>query len=128
VVLHGYQLEFTAPPPPFQGIRVTQVPREPAKCLALLNEVKALLAKDAITRLWSRASDGFFSTFFLTPKKSGEWRPIINLKPLNRYLKPRPFRMETLAAVLQALQPGYWGATIDLKDAYLHVSVHHQSS
>jgi hypothetical protein len=35
--------------------------------------------------------------------------------------------METLAAVLQALQPGYWGATVDLKDAYLHVSVHHQS-
>jgi hypothetical protein len=86
---------------------VTPVPREPAKGLALLEEVKALLAKDAITRIHGKASDGFFSTFFLTAKKS--------------------FRMETLAAVLQALQPGYWGATVDLKDAYLHVSVHHQS-
>jgi hypothetical protein len=71
VVSHGYQLVFTAPPPPFKEVRVP-MPREPAKTLALLEEVKALLAKDAITRLHGRVTKGPFSTFFLATKKSGE--------------------------------------------------------
>ena len=58
-----------------------------------------------------------------TTKKSGEWRPILNLKPLNAFIKPKNFRMETLAAVIRELHTGWWGATLDLKDAYLHVPV-----
>ena len=127
VIRHGYRLEFTASPPSLGTPRETTIPREPAKAWALRQEVKALAAKGAVSQLPSPAPDGFYSTFFLTTKKSGEWRPILNLKPLNRSIKPRPFRMETLAAILQALRPGYWGATIDLKDAYMHVPVHSQS-
>ena len=58
-----------------------------------------------------------------TMKKSGEWRPILNLKPLNAFIKPKNFLMETLAAVIRELHTGWWGATPELKDAYLHVPV-----
>jgi len=41
--------------------------------------------------------------------------------------KPRSFRMEILAAVLRLLRPGFWGATIVLKDVYLHVPILYHS-
>lgn len=49
----------------------------------------------------------------------------INLKPLNKaYIRPKRFRMETLAVVLSSLQRGSWATSIDLKDAYLHIPIH----
>ena len=68
----------------------------------------------------------FHSPFFLTTK-SGDWRPILNLKRLNKYIKPPSFKMASLAAVLPELQRNCWGASLDLKDAYLHVAIHPSS-
>ena len=48
-------------------------------------------------------------------EESGEWQPILNLKSLNHYIRPRKFRMETRAAVICELSPGWWGATLNLK-------------
>ena len=133
VVRGGYRLEFTASPPPFWGIKATTVPREPAKRAALLQEVEALIRKNAVVAISGPRRVGHYSSFFLTPKKADpgmnqcKWRPIINLKPLNFFISPQPFRMETLAAILQVLGPGYWGVTLDLKDAYLHVPIHPSS-
>ena len=118
----GYQLEFTRPPPSTRVFRRTSLPKDPVKKQALLSEVRILLQKGAIERV-SPEEISFMSTFFLTTKKSGEWRPILNLKPLNAFIKPKNFCMETLAAVLRELHAGWWGATLDLKDAYLHVPV-----
>ena len=125
-IAEGYRLEFTARPPLFKGIRTTPIPSEPAKALALLAEVQALVGKGAVVRILD-LTQGFYSTFFLTTKKSGDWRPIINLKPLNQYIRPAPFCMETLKSILQSIRAGFWGVTIDLKDAYLHVPVHPSS-
>ena len=64
------------------------------------------------------------STFFLVPKKdAGMWRPILNLKPLNGFIRPKHFRAETLRAILESIQPGSWAASLDLRDAYLHVPI-----
>ena len=35
--------------------------------------------------------------------------------------------METLKAILPVLRPGSWGATLDFKDAYLHIPMHHSA-
>ena len=40
-----------------------------------------------------RGPDFFMSTFFLAPKKGGKWRPILNLKPLNKFIVPQTFKM-----------------------------------
>ena len=118
----GYQLEFTHPPPSTRVFRRTSLPKDPIKKETLLSEVQALLQKGAIERVSPRR-DLIMSTFFLTVKKSGEWHPILNLKPLNALIKPKNFCMETLAAVIRELHTGWWGATLDLKDAYLHIPV-----
>lgn len=64
------------------------------------------------------------STFFLVPKKEVDaLRPILNLKPLNKYIRPRRFRMESLQTILDSITTPAWGASLDLQDAYLHVPI-----
>jgi hypothetical protein len=92
--------------------------------LALLGEVQALVSKNAIRVIVPPFREGFWSTFFLVPKPNGDWRPILNLKPLNVFIKPEKFRMDTLKMFLGVASLDSWAATIDLKDAYLHVPIH----
>ena len=61
---------------------------------------------------------------FLVPKKGGKSRPIINLKPLNRYVRTPHFTMTTLKDVSQLIQPRDWAVCLDLRHAYFHVPVH----
>ncbi|KAK3102086.1 hypothetical protein FSP39_008630 [Pinctada imbricata] len=90
----------------------------------LLEEVESLLGKQAIELVPpGQEGQGFYSTFFLVQKKDGGYRPILNLRPLNKYLKVQHFKMETLRSIIQALEKGDWVASLDLKDAYLHVPV-----
>ena len=128
VVREGYALEFEGPPPTFRGVRATRAMGDRARFLR--EEIQSLLLKNAIERVPpGEVKEGFYSTFFLTSKKDGTWRPILNLKPLNLHLRHRTFKMETLRSVVRAVDPGDWMASIDLKDAYLHVPIrksHHK--
>lgn len=124
-VSEGYRIEFTSSPPTQLGVRKTPLPRDLSKRDLLLNEVSSLLEKNAISPLVPPYEEGgFWSTFFLAPKRTGDWRPILNLKPLNQYIKPKRFRMETLRTVMSSPIKGKWATSIDLKDAYLHVPIH----
>ena len=62
---------------------------------ALEDEVKALLQKQAIQHL-SNVPTGFYSNMFMVPKKGGGQGPVINLKPLNHFVKSGHFKMEGL--------------------------------
>ena len=125
VVLRGYRLQFLAGLPTFQGLKIT--PLRSGQKSVILQEVQEMLVKKAIEAVPERISgQGVYSTIFLVPKKSGDLRPVINLKPLNRLLYVPHFRMETLQNVIHAVRPGEWMATLDLKDAYFHVPIHPQ--
>jgi hypothetical protein len=90
----------------------------------MAREVSELLQKDAISVVQPYgARDGFYSTYFIVPKKSGGLRPILNLKIFNRCLRKVRFKMETLNTIASVVPPGCWMASIDLKDAYFHVSI-----
>ncbi|PIK54168.1 putative TBC1 domain family member 2A [Apostichopus japonicus] len=122
---HGYKIEFSSSPPFGGGGRQTLTPTDPVKRLALEGEILALLAKQAITRVPEETGPLFRSSFFLTKKRDGTWRPILNLKPLNtKHIRPKHFRMETLNLILPLLRKGMWAATVDLRDAYLHILIH----
>ena len=71
---------------------------------------------------------GFYSAYFLVDKKDGGFRPILDLRGLNMFLKVLPFHMLTSADTLRVVARGKWFTTIDLKDAYFHVPVasHHR--
>ena len=66
---------------------------------------------------------GFYTRYFLVSKKSGEKRPILDLRVLNRFVAARKFRMLTIRALLRIVREGDWFTSLDLKDAYFHVPV-----
>ena len=121
-VKSGLTLEFTAAPPEGVSHRITPVPADLEIRVVLEEELNQLLLKGAIVACPANYRPRFLSTFFMAPKKGGLWRPILNLKPLNQYIVPQKFKMETLALILNSVAGG-WATSIDLKDAYLHVPV-----
>ena len=70
---------------------------------------------------------GFYSCLFLVEKSSGGWRPVIDLSPLNEFVRQTPFRMETPNSVLLAVSKDDFLASIDLKDTYFQIPVHPSS-
>ena len=84
--------------------------------------VRDLLAKGAVET--APSDPGFYSRMFEVPKKDGLMRPVINLKPLNKFVSVPKFRMASVATVGRMIQEGDWAASLDLKDAFFHIPIH----
>lgn len=99
------------------------------KAQALIGKINSLLGKGAIEELDSNIGPGFYNNLILVQKKTGGFRPILNLKPLNQFLKYmyHHFKMENLKSIILSQRKGDWGASLDLSDAYLHVPIHKDS-
>ena len=124
----GYRIQFKRRPPPFNGVKMTVV-GDPLRSRALSQEIEELLRKGAIESVPGAAQlRGYYSFYFLIPKKDGGFRPILDLRKLNQFLKVFRFRMLRTVDVLQSVSAGDWFTCIDLKDAYFHVPVapHHR--
>ncbi|KAL0195548.1 hypothetical protein M9458_009120, partial [Cirrhinus mrigala] len=118
----GYSIQFGAPPPPFDGVFPTVV--GPEQALVMEQEVVTLLRKEAIEVVPPHVREsGFYSRYFIVPKKDGGLRPIIDLRRLNRSVMKLKFKMLTIKQVVSQIRSEDWFVTIDLKDAYFHVSI-----
>jgi hypothetical protein len=125
--VRGITLDFWKEPPVSTAPVWTPIPLLPEKQLAMEREIKSLLEKRVIFPLSQSCLPGFWSRMFLTPKpKPGEWRPILNLKTLNKFLYRKTFKMDTLSFLRSCLRHGLYATSIDLKDAYLHLAVAEQ--
>ncbi|KAK7919192.1 hypothetical protein WMY93_010476 [Mugilogobius chulae] len=83
----GYRLQFLRRPP---------LTGSPTYTVKAIREVKC----DQRT--------GFYSRYFLIPKKDGGLRPILDLRSLNKFLRPLKCKMLTVPRVRQAVLPGDW--------------------
>ncbi|KAL0159829.1 hypothetical protein M9458_043554, partial [Cirrhinus mrigala] len=121
-VERGYRIQFGAPPPPFNGVFPTVV--SPEQGLVMEQEVDTLLRKEAIEVVPPHDREsGFYSRYFIVPKKDGGLRPILDLRQLNRSVMRLKFKMLTVNQVVSQIRSEDWFVTIDLKDAYFHVSI-----
>ena len=91
------------------------------KNVVLCQAVVDMLLKGAIQEVRDSSSLAFYSRLFLVAKKTGGWRPVIDLSHLNLYLDFPTFRMETTQSIRNSLQVGQWTTSLDLEDAYFHV-------
>ncbi|MGL5566210.1 MAG: reverse transcriptase domain-containing protein [Plesiomonas sp.] len=91
----------------------------------LREEIRTLLGKEAIQVVpRERMEEGFYNRYFLLPKKSGGLRPILDLRQLNKHLRCYRFKMLTVRHLLSSLHPREWFTSVDLTDAYFHVTIH----
>ncbi len=122
-VLHtvdrGYKIQFGSCPLLFYGVFPTLV--GPEQALVMEQEVAILLRKEAIEVVppLDRES-GFYSRYFIVPKKDGGLRPILDLRLLNHSVRWLKFKMLTSKQVVSQIRSEDWFVTIDLKDAYFH--------
>ena len=121
----GYKLQFWDPPP------LTRKPMRPSeggpRTPVIQAEISTLLQKGAIEPVIFQDSPGFYSRLFVVPKPGGKWRPIIDLKALNNYLKVPRLKMESLQSIWAALLPQNYTISLDLQDAYFQVPIHRDS-
>ncbi len=82
-VERGYRIQFGSRLPQFNGVNSTLVDHEQA--LVMEQEVVTLLRKEAIEMVPPHEREsGFYSRYFIVPKKDGGLRPILDLRQLNR--------------------------------------------
>ena len=70
------------------------------------------------------APPGYYCRLFTVPKRTGGFRPVLDLSPLNRFLARKRFKMETPRSFRESLQHGDWVASLDLTKAYFHALIH----
>ncbi len=122
-VRSGYTLQFGRNPPRFDGVQLTVV-NSASKASVLQQELSSLLQKGAIEEIpQSDIEQGFFSRYFLVPKRDSGLRPILDLRHLNFSLYKGKFKMLTMKTIMSQIKGGDWFVTIDLKDAYFHIQV-----
>lgn len=116
--MSGYKLDLISPP--VQG--APPLASGTGKADLIEEEVQKLLRKGAIKEV-PNCHGQFLSRIFLVPKKDGSFRPVVNLRPLNRFMENVHFKMESLGMMRDLLENDDWMASIDLKDAYLSVAI-----
>ena len=122
-VISGLKLELHHPPP-LQASPPAHKPGISMEQESVLKiEVQELLQKKAI-REAQVGTPGFYSQVFVVPKRGGGWRPVNNLKKLNSFEETPHFKMESIQNLNDVHLQGDYMAKINLKDAYLTVSMH----
>lgn len=121
----GYRLDFTGVPPPIrQGASFTRLDSE--ERTFLLSELQRLLN---IGALEPATCTRYVTKAFLTPKPTlpGEprkWRLIFDLRELNKCLRAKSCRYETLKTLRDLMEPNDWCVSIDVQDGFYAVPVH----
>lgn len=85
-----------------------------------------MLSKGAIREVpWEQRV--FLSNIFLVEKKDKGWRPVINLRDLNKFLTYNHFKMEGIHLLKDMLLEKDWLVKLDLKDAYFTIPMAEES-
>ena len=120
--IQGHYLNFRDRPPLVPATPSLETRAVGQTSASISDAVAGLLSKGAIEP--APQDPGFYSRLFTVPKKDGTLRPVINLKPLNRFITVPSFRMASVSTVSRMIHEGDWAISIDLKDAFFHVPIH----
>lgn len=119
---NSFILQFRCRLPRFNGVVTSKVLAHRASVLR--QEVLNLLSKCMIEVVPpSERESGFYSCYFVIPKKDGGLHLILDQRPINRALDKRAFKMTTLKQILAQIRPVDWFILVDLKDAYIYIQI-----
>lgn len=119
--IKGYVLEFESEP--VQTVIPNEIHFSLSEMQIVDQEIMDLLKKGAIIRSeWE--SPQFISNIFVVKKPNGKYRPIINLKRLNKFVRYEHFKQEHFKIVLDIIQENNFFCSVDMQDAYFSVPIH----
>ena len=96
IVRDGYRLELLSPPLLVTVLIPMNLFRDTEHYRSLRREITTLLDKSAIEELDPQSlSPGFYSRIFLVPKTDWSYRPLFDLKSLNRFVQKEKVKMTT---------------------------------
>ncbi|XP_068136523.1 tyrosine-protein kinase RYK isoform X1 [Hyperolius riggenbachi] len=126
LIKRGYHIAFQTKPP--RKFVVTKPLSLPQHQTALKEIIADMLDRHVVSVVpVTQRGEGFYSKIFLVQKPSGKYRIILNLKPINPYIKYEKFRMESIYSLKNLLIPHGFMASIDLQDAYWHIPIELES-
>ena len=101
-MVQGLKIEFSMKP-------VQQLPHwtsrfSPGKKIIIRAEIIKLLAK-RIIKVSEHERGEYISPIFVSPKKDGSFRMILNLKKLNAYVVYHHFKMESIWSAIRLMTP-----------------------
>ena len=127
VLGEGYRIPFKKLPEMVYHPCMESKSANPQTEERLEEQFQDLIEKQVIEEVPEPYGQSYFSIIFMVPKSNGKWRPIIDLKRLNKYIDGPHFKMDDVQKVWDSLIPDQYAFSLDLKDAYLHVPVHRKS-
>ena len=80
------------------------------------------LSTGAIRQLTSAPK--YCCSAFLVPKKTGGYRLVVDLRPINKYFPTMSTTYETLSWLQHVPRRVVAGASLDLQDGYHHIRLH----
>lgn len=119
-IISGYKIEFIKIP--IQQVVPDNIKLDERNVLITHTLVERLLEIGAVKKV-DNVTGQFLSSIFPVPKSNGKHRLIINLKPLNKFVETRHFKMEDWRTVISLLSQNMFMVKIDLKDAYHLVKI-----
>lgn len=119
----GLDIKFNQTPS--QHTEPKEYKLDKVKQVALDTEISQMERKGAIAK--AREQKGqFISPVFLKEEMEGgeiKYRPIVNLKNLNKFITAKPFKMEDLREVKNSILQNDWMVKIDLSKAFWSVKL-----
>ena len=94
------------------------------KRTTLRSLIQSMQQNNVVEVVRDTTSPGCYSHLFIVPKKSGGWRPVVDLSFLNSFVEIPHFPMESAESIRRSLPRGGWVTSIDLVDAYFHIPIH----
>ena len=122
VVKEGYKIDFISQPR--LPMNYGNPPTDPEGQAVLDKEVSSMQAKGVIRQIDGNP-DGAVSPFFARPKaKPGQWRPILSMKKVNKFVRYVKFKMTTVKDIKSWMQKDFYLTSLDLSDAYFSIPLH----
>ena len=124
IIREGYKIQF------LQQNNISPKPVVSTPSVSKKNyidkEISELLESGIISKV-DPSPDQVVSRVFLVPKKTGDFRMIIDLSVLNKFINKVSFKMEDKTTIKALIRENDFMASIDLKSAFHSIPLHEDS-
>ena len=125
ILREGYTLPFRIRPPMTRLPTIISGYVHPLRNSYLTEALHALMQNQAVEIVRTQKSLGFSNQLFLVPKINNQWRSILDLSTLIKFLRQRKFKME-IPQSIRTLPPGWRVGNVHrlLERQFLHPNTH----